>query len=131
MEYFNQIKTKINSGLKVVKDQLTKSELELKLEEATSNEHCHANVTLLNELSRRSERRMDFPVIYQHCSEMLNCRPEKWRRILKTLFLIEHILRTGGSAFLEAIKDDKYKLRNLSNFTFIDTDGKDKGETSK
>lgn len=37
------------------KDKLTKTELQRQLKEATSNEHCHANVSLLNEISYRTE----------------------------------------------------------------------------
>ena len=36
------------------KDKLTKTELQRQLKEATSNEHCHANVSLLNEISYRT-----------------------------------------------------------------------------
>ena len=59
----------------------------------------------------------------------LSCRPEKWRKILKCLFLIEHILRTGNLKFAEHLKEDEYKLKNLFDFSFME--GKsDKGETS-
>jgi hypothetical protein len=60
----------------------------------------------------------------------LSCRPEKWLKILKSLFLIEHILRTGNLKFAEHLKEDEYKLKSLFEFSFYE--GKaDKGETSK
>ena len=65
-----------------------------------------------------------------HCLKKLSCRAEKWRKILKDLFLIEHILRTGNPRFADDLKDEIYKLKNLSNFTYYD-DRADKGETSK
>lgn len=131
MQYINQLRETAKKVTSMVKDNLTKTELERKLKEATRDEQCHANMALLNELSARTEKRLDFPIIYQHCSKKLDCRPEKWRKILKALFLIEHILRTGSTAFFEAIKDDKYKLKNLHNFSYIAENGTDKGETSK
>ena len=36
------------------KDRITKTDLERQLKEATSNEHCHANVSLLNEISYKT-----------------------------------------------------------------------------
>ena len=45
--------------------------------------------------------------------------------------MIEHILKTGSPNFVEAMKNEIYKLKNLNSFTFIDTNRADKGETSK
>ena len=131
MEYFNMIKGELKKGISMVKDNLTKTDLEKKLKEATSNEHCHANVSLLNEISNKTQYRSDYNIILAHCLKKLSCRPEKWRKILKDLFLIEHILRTGNPRFADDLKDEKYKLKNLFNFSYYDDSRSDKGETSK
>ena len=47
MEYFNILKGELKKGISMVKDNLTKTELEKKLKEATSNEHCHAMLIFL------------------------------------------------------------------------------------
>jgi hypothetical protein len=105
------------------------TELERKLKKATANEHCHANVSLLDEISRRTTSREDYYIIYNHCMKKLSCRPEKWLKILKSLFLIEHILRTGNLKFAEHLKEDEYKIKSLFDFSYME--GKaDKGETS-
>jgi len=62
--------------------------------------------------------------------QFLGCSPEKWRKILKNLFLIEHILRTGNPRFADDLKDEIYKIKHLFNFSYYD-DRSDKGETSK
>ena len=49
----------------MVKDNLTKTDLEKKLKEATSNEHCHANVSLLNEISSKTQYRGDYNTIFR------------------------------------------------------------------
>ena len=54
MEYLNIIKGELKNGVSAVKDRLTKTELQRKLKEATANEHCHANVSLLNEISEKT-----------------------------------------------------------------------------
>ena len=55
MDYFNIIKGELKKGVGQIKDRLTKTDLQRKLKEATSNEHCHANISLLNEISQRTE----------------------------------------------------------------------------
>ena len=126
---FNIIKGEIKKGISIVKDNIMLTELERKLKKATANEHCHANVSLLNEISKRTAIREDYYIIYNHCIKKLSCRPEKWLKILKTLFLIEHILRTGNLKFSKHIKKDDYKIKRLFDFSYLE--GKaDKGETS-
>ena len=129
MDYFNAIKDEIKKGISVVKDNIMLTELERKLKKATANEHCHANVSLLNEISQRTGIREDYYIIYNHCMKKISCRPEKWLKILKALFLIEHILRTGNLKFAEHLKEDEYKIKRLFDFSYYE--GKaDKGETS-
>ena len=129
INYFNAIKDEIKKGLSTVKDNIMLTELERKLKKATANEHCHTNVSLLDEISRRTTSREDYYIIYNHCMKKLSCRPEKWLKILKSLFLIEHILRTGNLKFAEHLKEDEYKIKRLFEFSYVE--GKaDKGETS-
>jgi hypothetical protein len=128
-DYFKAIKEEVKKGLSMVKDNIMLTELERKLKKATANEHCHANVSLLNEISQRTAIKEDYYIIYNHCIKKLSIRASKWLKILKTLFLIEHILRTGNLKFAEHLREDEYKLKNLFNFSFYE--GKaDKGETS-
>ena len=129
MDYLKIIKDELKKGIGMVKDNIMKTELERKLKKATLNEHCHANVSLLNDISRRTNYREDYYVIYNHCMKKLSCRPEKWLKILKSLFLIEHILRTGNLKFAENLKEDEYKLKSLYNFSYYEVKA-DKGETS-
>lgn len=57
MDYFKAIKNEIKKGISTVKDNIMLTELERKLKKATANEHCHANVSLLDEISRRTANR--------------------------------------------------------------------------
>ena len=70
-------------------------------------------------------------MIVNHCIKKLESKKEKWRKILKTLFLIEHILKTGSPNFVDSMRSEMYKLKNLNSFSFMDTNKTDKGETSK
>ncbi len=130
MDYLNIIKVELKKSINIIKDHIMKTEIERKLKKATANEHCHANVSLLNDISKRTNYREDYYVIYNYCMKKLSCRPEKWLKILKSLFLIEHILRTGNLKFAQHLKEEEYKIKSLYDFSFYD--GKaDKGETSK
>jgi hypothetical protein len=80
-----------NLSLSFRKDKFTKTDLERKLKEATRNEHCHASLQLLEEISAKSNNYNDFQIIMKHISKKLDSRGEKWRRILKVLnILIRH-----------------------------------------
>ena len=52
-----------------------------------------------------------------------------WKRIHRDLALIEHIIKTGSQNFIEQIKDERDKLKDLYEFTY-EEDGKERGETS-
>ena len=45
------------------------------------------------------------------------CKKEKWRKILKDLFLIEHILKKNSLRFADAIRYKQYKIKNLNNLS--------------
>ena len=130
MDYLNVLKGEIKKGISIVKDNIMMTELERKLKEATSDEHCHANISLLNDIAQRTNDSEDFDVIMKHCIQTICLNSDKWRRILKTLFLIEQILRTGNLRFANELKDESYRLKNLTSFCYYDNKV-DKGETSK
>ena len=61
---------------------------------------------------------------------MLTLKPKMWKRILRSLALIDHIIKTGSQNFIDQIKDERDKLRDLYEFTY-EEDDKDRGEASK
>ena len=68
----------------------------------------------------------------EHIGKVLKSSKKKRRKILKCLFLIEHIIKTGNMNFVEKLRDEhEYKLKSLSDFSYIDENRADKGETSK
>jgi epsin len=120
----------LKKGLSKVKDKVSQVELEKKLAEATTNETGFANISLLNEIAARSDDSEDCKIIVKYCLKVLNLKPKFWRRILKSLNLIEHVVKTGSQNFVDQIKDERDSLREMYNFTYEDDD-KDRGEQSK
>ena len=117
-------------GINKVKDKVSKADLEKKLAEATTNETGFANISLLNEISSRTDDSECCKIIVNYCMKVLSLKPKFWKRILKDLNLIEHIVKTGSQNFVDEIKDKRDKLRDLNSFTY-EEDDKDRGEQSK
>ena len=117
-------------GINKVKDKVSKADLEKKLAEATTNETGFANISLLNEISSRTDDSECCKIIVNYCMKILSLKPKFWKRILRDLNLIEHIVKTGSQNFVDEIKDKRDKLRDLNSFTY-EEDDKDRGEASK
>ena len=113
-----------------MKDKVSQVDLEKKLNEATTNETAFANISLLNEISSRTDDSEECKIILKFCTKLLSLKPKFWKRILKDLNLIEHLVKTGSQNFVEGIKDERDKLRDLNDFSY-EEEGKDKGEKSK
>jgi epsin len=120
----------ISMGLTKVKDTMTQVDLLTKLNEATANSTGLASISLLNEISSRTDNSEECSQISKHCLKVLTLKPKMWKRILRSLALIDHIIKTGSQNFIDQIKDERDKLRDLYEFTY-EEDDKDRGEASK
>ena len=120
----------LKKGISKMKDKVSQADLEKKLVEATPNETGMANISLLNEISSRTDDSDECKIIVKYCLKLLTLKPKFWKKILRDLNLIEHVIKTGSQNFVEQIKDERDKLRDLNNFSF-EEDDKDRGEQSK
>ena len=120
----------LKKGISKMKDKVSQVELEKKLAEATTNDTTYASISLLNEISSRSDDSDNCKVITKYCLKLLSLKPKFWKRILKGLNLIEHIVKTGSQNFVEIIKDERDKLKELYNFSY-EEDDKEKEEKNK
>jgi len=73
----------------------------------------------------------DYNLVVSFIEKKLTVPKEKWRRILKTLFLIEHLLRVLGNKFSDSISSFSYLIKNLKSFRYEDESRNDKGGGSK
>jgi epsin len=99
-----------------------------KLAEATTNDSSFASISLLNEISSRTDNREDCDLVLRHCAKILTLKPKLWKKIQKGLSLIEHIIKTGSQDFIDKMKDEREKLKNLEDFSY-EEDGIDRGNT--
>lgn len=50
-----------------------------------------------------------------------------WRRVYKSLLLLDHLIKNGSERVVESARDHLYDLRRLEKFEFVDQKGKDQG----
>ena len=120
----------LKKGLSKVKETMGQVDLLAKLAEATTNDSSFASISLLNEISSRTDNREDCDLVLRHCAKILTLKPKLWKKIQKGLALIEHIIKTGSQDFIDKMKDERDKLKNLEDFSY-EEDGIDRGNTSK
>ena len=113
-----------------MKGRMTAAELEKKINEATVNEMGLPSISLLNEISLRSDELEESKVISKYCIKILSLKPKMWKRIFRSLSVIEHVLKTGSQNFVEQIKEERDRIKDLFEFKY-EEDDKDKGEPSK
>jgi epsin len=117
-------------GLSKMKGRMTAAELEKKINEATVNEMGLPSISLLNEISSRSDELEESKIISKYCIKILSLKPKMWKRIFRSLSVIEHVLKTGSQNFVEQIKEERDRIKDLFEFKY-EEDDKDKGEPSK
>jgi hypothetical protein len=120
----------LKKGLSKVKETMSQVDLLAKLTEATLNDSSFASISLLNEISSRTDNREDCDLIVRHCAKILTLKPKLWKKIQKGLSLIEHVIKTGSQDFIDKMKEERDKIKNLEDFSY-EEDGIDRGNTSK
>ncbi|KAK9170875.1 ENTH domain protein [Cryptosporidium meleagridis] len=102
------------------------TQLEKWLKEATSNTNWGCSSTILNEIARSMTDYHDYVLVQKCIGDCLSEKAIKWRRIFKTLVLVEYLLKNGIDRFVDDFKEYMYKVRHLQDFYYTE-EGKDKG----
>ena len=53
--------------------------------------------------------------------------PKNWRRVYKSLLLLDYLLKNGSERVIESARDRVYEMKRFDDFKFIDDKGKDQG----
>lgn len=59
----------------------------------------------------------------KHLWEKLQCKPKEWKRIAKALHVFDYLVKNGAPRVIQDLKDDMYKIRQLQDFSYKDSDG--------
>ena len=109
-----------------LKDKITKSPLERDLAESMNNENWGAPNTLLHSIADRSYNPDDAAVIMKWIWENTKSHAKEWRKIYKTLVLLDIILKYGSTRCVQEIRDETFKIRLLLDFSYMDS-GQERG----
>ncbi|CAE7208330.1 Epn2 [Symbiodinium natans] len=99
---------------------------ERNLREATSNKRWGCPNSVLHELAIDSQTYKCRQKIMSRCFENLNGNQDKWRRILKTLILLEYLVKNAGDNIADELRGEQLTFRRLANFQCKD-EGQDRG----
>lgn len=101
-----------------LKDRFIGGSVEKSLEEATSNtDNLNVPTRILNDIADRSYNPEEYDVILKHVWFLLGSPVDKWRRIIKTLNLMEYLLKNGCPRFAIDFREEIFRIRMLTEFT--------------
>lgn len=100
--------------------------LEKQVSEATSNENWGVANSTLIELARATADYNNYSVVMKGIWEGISDKKERWRRIYKSLVLLEYCVKHGAERCADEAKGESYRLRPLHDFKFME-EGRDKG----
>mmetsp|Transcript_66085 Transcript_66085/g.184038 ORF Transcript_66085/g.184038 Transcript_66085/m.184038 type:complete len:634 (-) Transcript_66085:122-2023(-) len=100
--------------------------LEQNLREATSNQNWGCPTTVLFELSCAANNYHDRQKIMATIWEKLDRKPDKWRRIIKSLTLLEYLVKNGPEQVVGEVQGEQLKVRDLLGFQAKE-EGQDRG----
>lgn len=103
------------------------SPIERKIREATSNQNWGCPNSILYEITVAAHDFHDRRKITKAFEEKLQSEPHRWRRILKTLTLLEFIIKNCGEDVLPEMLSEQTKVRRLQNFQYSE-EGKERGQ---
>ncbi|CAO4386339.1 unnamed protein product [Caenorhabditis nigoni] len=76
----------------------------------------------------RSRYMEDFYNVYTPLfARMLENNKDAWRRVYKSLILLDYLLKHGSERFVQEAREKIYELRRLESYKYIDEKGKDQG----
>lgn len=100
---------------------ISSSDAEIKIKNATSNDPFGPTASELNELSiLSSSSSKSLKSITTVLGKRINDKNRNWRHILKSLTVIEYLLISGSLEFVYWIQNHKYLVNTLVEFTFDD-----------
>ena len=63
----------------------------------------------------------------KHLWEKLQCKPKEWRRISKSIHVMDYLVKNGAPRVVQDVKDDIYKIRQFQDFVFKESNGVEQG----
>jgi hypothetical protein len=95
---------------------MTKSRFKNELHKITSNELNFPTQSEFLEIAKHSFSQKDCEKLLKHIFKRLQSKPDKWRKIVKTLTLVDTLIAKGSKKIIYEFKNKIFLIENLSKF---------------
>ncbi|XP_034448397.1 epsin-3 isoform X2 [Hippoglossus hippoglossus] len=103
------------------------TEAEIKVREATSNDHWGPPSSLMSEIASLTFNVVAFTEVMGMIWRRLNDHGKNWRHVYKALTLLDYLIKTGSERVAVECRENIYTIHTLRDFQYIDRDGRDQG----
>ncbi|XP_062263468.1 epsin-3 isoform X1 [Platichthys flesus] len=103
------------------------TEAEIKVREATSNDHWGPPSSLMSEIANLTFNVVAFTEVMGMIWRRLNDHGKNWRHVYKALTLLDYLIKTGSERVSVECRENIYTIHTLRDFQYIDRDGRDQG----
>ncbi|XP_047427616.1 epsin-3 isoform X2 [Mugil cephalus] len=103
------------------------TEAEIKVREATSNDHWGPPSSLMSEIADLTFNVVAFAEVMGMIWKRLNDHGKNWRHVYKALTLLDYLIKTGSERVAKECRENIYTIQTLRDFQYIDRDGRDQG----
>lgn len=104
------------------------TETEQKVREATNEDPWGPTGPEMQEIASLTFQYDQFSeVMGMLWKRMLQDNKMAWRRVYKSLILLNHLLKNGSERVINATRDHLFEMRSLENYKCVDERGKDEG----
>ncbi|XP_023131457.2 epsin-3 isoform X2 [Amphiprion ocellaris] len=103
------------------------TEAEIKVREATSNDHWGPPSSLMSEIADLTFNVVAFTEVMGMIWKRLNDHGKNWRHVYKALTLLDYLIKTGSERVAQECRENIYTIQTLRDFQYIDRDGRDQG----
>ncbi|XP_013880791.1 epsin-3 isoform X2 [Austrofundulus limnaeus] len=103
------------------------TEAEVKVREATSNDHWGPSSTLMAEIADLTYNVVTFAEVMGIIWKRLNDHGKNWRQVYKALTLLDYLVKSGSERVAKAARENIFAIQTLKDFQYLDRDGRDQG----
>ncbi|KAL8204670.1 hypothetical protein R6Q57_010293 [Mikania cordata] len=101
--------------------------IEQKILDATSNETWGPHGSLLADIAIASRNYHEYQMIMSVIWKRVNDTGKNWRHVYKGLTILEYLVANGSERVIDEIREHSYQIKSLSDFQYLDHNGKDQG----
>merc|ERR1711879_259005 len=114
-------------GAKNTVDNMTGSDIEKLVKDATSNKNWGVSGTIKSEIAHYTYDYQGSKEVMGVVFQRLQKTGGNWRMVFKSLQLLEYLVKNGHERVANMAREQQYQIRNLTSFQHYDDEGRDRG----